>query len=692
MDVPREMPRPTYPSAPKGDVVDDFHGTAVADPYRWLEDPDSPETGTWVAAENALTAAFLQDSPVRERIKARLTRLWDYPRYGVPQHEGDRYYFWKNDGLQNQPVLYSQPSLDAPPTPVLDPNTLSADGTAAVTNLRFSKDGHLAAYGLSHGGSDWQEIHLRDCVAATDRPDVIRWCKFAGIAWAPGGDGFYYNRFPEPGTVDPADESNFQRVYWHTLGTDQAADRLVYERPDFKELGFSPQATDDGAYLVLHVWRGTEPENRFYYRPLNGDDQPFVRLLDDADARYDFVDNVGPLFYFLTDLDAPRGRVIAIDVTDPARERWREVIPQGEDPIDEVALINDELVVITLHDVHHRVQRYSRDGALLGEIALPGLGTVAGLEGRREATECFLGFAGFLYPLTTLRYDFRTGALTTLRAPELDFDPAGYETRQVFYKSKDGTRVPMFLTHRSDLVLDGENPTLLYGYGGFNISLTPSFTVHRLAWLEQGGVLAVANLRGGAEYGEAWHRAGILERKQNVFDDFIAAAEWLIAGGYTRRERLAIQGGSNGGLLVAACETQRPDLFGAVLCQVPVADMLRYHRFTVGRYWTTDYGDADADPAHFRFLYAYSPVHNVRPGTAYPPTLITSADTDDRVVSAHAKKFAAALQAAQAGQNPILLRVETKAGHGAGKPTTKQIEEQADLYSFLFKVLAVPYR
>ena len=702
-----------YPPARKGDVVEDYHGTAVADPYRWLEDPDAAETVAWVEAENAVTASYLGRGPLREQLRARLTRLWDYPRYGVPEREGDRYYFWKNDGLQNQPVLYRQarPEAAAEATPVLDPNTLSADGTAAVMNLRFTRDGRLAAYGVSRSGSDWQDLHVRDCDAATDFPDVVRWCKFAGIAWAPDASGFYYNRFPEPGTVAPEDASNFQRVYWHTLGTGQDGDRLVFERPDFKELGFSPRTTDDGAYLVLHVWRGTEPENRFYYRPLtapaapdgapgagSGADAPFVRLLDEADARYDFVDNAGSLFYFNTDLDAPRGRVIAIDVERPEREHWQEIVPQGDHPIDRVDLINDELVVTTLHDVHHRIQRYSRGGRPLGEIPLPGLGTVAGLSGRREDAACFLGFTSYLYPLTCLRFDFATGELTTLRRPELDFDASGYETRQVFYPSRDGTRVPMFLTHRKGLALDGDNPTLLYGYGGFNISLTPAFTVHRLAWLEQGGVLAIANLRGGAEYGEAWHQAGILDRKQNVFDDFIAAAEWLIAGGYTRRERLAIQGGSNGGLLVAACETQRPDLFGAVLCQVPVADMLRYHRFTVGRYWTTDYGNAEADAAHFRFLYAYSPLHNVRPGTAYPPTLITSADTDDRVVSAHAKKLAATMQAAQAAPPgataaaPILLRVETRAGHGAGKPTTKQIDEQADLYAFLFRALDVPYR
>jgi prolyl oligopeptidase len=456
--------RPAYPPAPKGDVVDDYHGTPVPDPYRWLEDPDAPQTVAWVEAQNALTASFLGQGDARERLRERLTRLWDYPRYGLPQREGQRYYYWKNSGLQNQPVLYAQPQLDAPEAAVLDPNTLSPDGTAAVMNLRFSRDGRLAAYGVSRSGSDWQDLHVRDMESGVDFPDVIRWCKFAGIAWTPDARGFFYNRFPEPGTVAPEDVSNFQRVYWHTLGTAQEDDRLVYERPDFKELGFAPRATDDGAYLTLHVWRGTEPENRFYYAPLDpsAGDSAIVRLLDEADARYDFIDNADSLFYFVTDLDAPRGRVIAIDVEQPQREHWREIVPQGDDPIDQATLIHDELIVVTLHDVHHRVQRYSRDGALLGEIP-PGLGTVAGISGRREDAEAFLGFTGYLDPLTTLRYDFASGELSTLRAPELDFDAARYETRQVFYPSKDGTRIPMFLTHRKGLALDGANPTLLYG-------------------------------------------------------------------------------------------------------------------------------------------------------------------------------------------------------------------------------------
>ncbi|MGH2369286.1 MAG: prolyl oligopeptidase family serine peptidase, partial [Chloroflexota bacterium] len=410
------------------------------------------------------------------------------------------------------------------------PNTFSEDGTVAVSGSSFTADGRLLAYGLSRSGSDWQELHVRDCGTATDHADVIRWCKFAGMAWKPDGSGFYYNRLPEPGAVAPEDENNYQKVYWHALGTTQADDRLVYERPDAKELGFTPFATDDGAYLGLHVWRGTEPENRFYYRPMPaGDDADVVRLLDEADARYDFIDNAGSVFYFHTDLDAPRGRVIAIDIARPQREHWRELVAQGDDPIEQVAMVHDRLVVVYLHDVHHQIRLYTREGEPRGEIALPGLGAVSGLRGKRTDTELFFGFSSFLHPTMVMRYDFTTSTVETIRASEIDFDPSGYETRQVFFRSKDGTRVPMFLTHRQGILLDGANPTLLTGYGGFTISLTPSFSVHRLVWLEQGGVLAVANLRGGGEYGEAWHRAGILDRKQNVFDDFIAGAEWLIA-------------------------------------------------------------------------------------------------------------------------------------------------------------------
>ncbi|UCC22043.1 MAG: S9 family peptidase, partial [Planctomycetota bacterium] len=447
--------------------------------------------------------------------------------------------------------------------------------------------------------------------------------------------------------------------------------------------------TDDGKFLILHVYRGTDVKNRVYYRPVDSS-APFVRLLDDADALYDFVGNDGPLFYFHTDLDAPRGRIIAIDVNNPAPENWREILPQQSDPIDFGDFINNQFVVACLHHVHHQLKIYDTSGSLVRQIPLPTLGTVSGLSGKQHHTEMFFSFTSFLFPSTSYRYDFTTDRLTVVHEPQIDFDPSPYETRQVFYHSKDGTRVPIFVTHKKGLALDANNPTLLYGYGGFAISLKPSFSVSRLIWLEQGGVYALANLRGGAEYGEDWHKAGMLDKKQNVFDDFIAAAKWLIDNKYTGPDKLAIMGGSNGGLLTASCMLQRPDLYGAVVCRVPVTDMLRYHKFTVGRYWIPEYGNAEADPNVFEYLYAYSPLHNVKTGAEYPTILVTSADTDDRVVPAHAKKFVATLQAEASRKNPILLRVETKAGHGAGKPTTKRIEELADIYAFLFKTLNVP--
>jgi prolyl oligopeptidase len=672
-----------YPPARQADVVEDYHGTLVSDPYRWMEDPDDPEVLDWVAAQNRLTREYI-DGPTRERIEQRLTKLWNYPRYSLPYRKGERYFFWKNDGLQNQSVLYVQEGLEGEPRVLLDPNRLSPDGTIAVAGISISQDGSLLAYRLSESGSDWQTIHIREVNSGLDYPEVLQWCRFAGIAWKPDNSGFYYDRYPEPGVVPEAERKYHNRVFWHQLGTPQAEDRLVYERPDNKELGFAPIVTDDGQYLILHVWHGTDEQNRIYYRPVASDGS-FVRLLDEADAGYYFIDNDGPVFYFQTDLEAPRGRIIAIDTDRPDRDRWREIVPQTERVLAFVTMVNDQFVTAYLEDAHHRLFVYDRNGRPVREIDLPTIGSIAGLSGRREDPFMFFGFQSFLYPRTIFRYDLVTGERSLFHAPEIDFDPDRYETRQVFVTSKDGTRVPMFLTHRKNLELNGENPTLLYGYGGFKISLTPSFSIPRLVWLEQGGVFALANLRGGGEYGEEWHRAGMLANKQNVFDDFIAAAEWLIAAGYTQTSRLAILGRSNGGLLVAACMVQRPDLFGAVVCGVPVIDMLRYHRFTIGKYWAGEYGNAEENPDHFRFLYAYSPLHNVQPGTTYPPTLVTTADTDDRVVPAHAKKFVATLQAADTGENPILLRVETKAGHGHGKPTTKVIQEWSDIYGFLFR-------
>lgn len=681
------MQRPiNYPPTRLGDVVDHYHGAPVLDPYRWLEADDAPETQSWTAAQNGLTRRLLDELPDQEPINARLTALWNYARVSAPLRRGTRYFFTKNDGLQNQPVLYRLDRLDGEPTPLIDPNTLSEDGAVALINQNYSRDGRFLAYSLAQSGSDWNEIHVHDVEAGADTGDLIQWVKFSNVAWLPDNSGFFYARYPAPGEMAGEPPSTHHRVYFHTLGAPQSADLLVYARPDARDLGFDPQVTEDGRYLILHVWEGTDRRNRFYYRDLAGDG-PIVRLIDTLEARYEFIANDGPLFYFNTDLDAPTGRIIAINVAQPAREGWREIIPAGPDVVDFSLMVNGRFVLAVLHHAHHKLYIFGRDGRLEREIGLPTLGAIWELAGKPGDTELFINFQSFLYPPTILRYDFNTAELTVFHQPQVDFDPAQFITRQIFFTSKDGTRVPMFLTHKKDLAHDGNNPTLLYGYGGFSVNLPPVFNPARLLWLERGGVYAQANLRGGNEYGEAWHAAGMLENKQNVFDDFISAAEWLFSSGHTRPERLAIEGRSNGGLLVAACMLQRPDLFGAVHCAVPVTDMLRYHKFTAGRYWIPEYGNAEENPDHFAFLSAYSPVHNVRQDAIYPPILITTADTDDRVVPMHARKLAAALQAADNGGGPVLLRVETRAGHGLGKPTGKLIAEATDVYSFLWAMV-----
>ena len=682
-----------YPAARKSDVVDDYHGTRVPDPYRWLEDPDSPESRAWIEAQNRLTAAYLAEIPARRAIRERLTKLWNYPKYGTPFRKGGRYFFFKNDGLQNQSVLYKQASLTANPETLLDPNLLSEDGTVALSTLAVSDNGRLLAYGTSASGSDWEEFRVRDIATGQDRTDHLKWIKFSGASWSKEGAGFFYSRYPEPTDKALTDVNRFQRLYYHRLGADQAQDVLVYERPDQPDWGMNAEVTDDGRYAVLQVWLGTDRRNRVYYLDLKDAKRPkvtgdVVRLLDDFDASYAFVGNDGPVFYFLTDLDAPRKRVIAIDTRHPERARWREIIPQGPDVLDGVQIIHETFVANYMHDASSRLRLFALDGRFVTDLPLPTLGSIGGISGERRDDEMFYAFTSFLYPTTIFRYDFKRGVTSTFKTPAIDFDPSGYDTKQVFYTSKDGTRVPMFITHKKGLRLDGSNPTYLYGYGGFNISLTPSFSVAMLAWLEMGGVYAVPNLRGGGEYGEEWHQGGMHEKKQNVFDDFIAAAEYLIAQGYTSTPKLAIAGGSNGGLLVGAAITQRPELFGAALPAVGVMDMLRFHKFTIGWAWVTDYGSADS-AAQFPYLYKYSPLHNIRAGTRYPATLVTTADHDDRVVPGHSFKFTAALQAAQAGPQPVLIEIETKAGHGAGKPTSKLIEEQADRFAFLVRNLGM---
>jgi prolyl oligopeptidase len=676
-----------YPNARIQDLVEDFHGTPVADPYRWLEDPASPESRAWTDAQNTLTQKYL-DHPSRSAFHGRMMELWNYARYTLPQKAGNRYFFWKNDGLQNQPVLYMQDSLEAEPVMVIDPNTFSREGTVAVMSLEFSKDGRYMAYSTATKGSDWQEIHIRDLETGQKFFEVLQHVKFSGIAWSPDNKGFYYNRYPDSDTVAPGEETYYNHVCWHEVGTDQSDDLLVYEHPEQKDWSLYPQLTEDGQYLFISLHSGTDRRNGLIWRREADRNAAFQPLRPLGEAAWRLIANQGTHCYFQTDADAPTGKVVIIDLEAPAQDKT--LIPAGDEAIAFALRAADTLVVGYLHHAHHILKRFDLQGQYLGEISLPAMGAVNDLFGKPHLDELFIGFSSFLFPARSYRYDLATGAMTLLRAPEIAFDMEAYETTQVFVTSKDGTEVPMFLTMRKGLQPDGNNPVMMYGYGGFRNALTPHFSVSLLPWLEQGGIYAHVNLRGGSEYGTEWYQAGTLERKQNVFDDFIAAGEWLVAQQWTQPRYLAIRGGSNGGLLVAACMVQRPDLFGAVLCQVPVIDMLRYHRFTIGRYWISDYGNAE-NPDQFPYMYAYSPLHNVKAGAAYPPVLITTADHDDRVVPAHAKKFAATLQAANP-QNLTLLRVETAAGHGAGKPLAKVTEEYADLYAFLFHVMQRAYQ
>lgn len=679
-----------YPPTDQVDQVDNYHGTQVADPYRWLEDPNSKQTKDWIEAQNQVTFGYLEAISGREKLKERLTQLWNYEKFGVPFKEGDRYFYFKNDGLQNQSVLYTLSSLEAEPRVLLDPNLLSEDGTVALSGLEISEDGNLMAYGLSSAGSDWQEWQVRDVETGADLEDHLRWIKFSGASWTQDGQGFFYSRYDEPDPEAYLEEINyFQKLYYHRVGTTQAEDLLIYDRPDQKEWGFDGSVTEDGRYLIISIWQGTDPKNLVFYKDLSDPDAKVVELINQFEADYSFIGNEGALFWFRTDLDAPRGRVIAIQTQTPDREQWQEVIPEAAETLEDVGLLNNQFVADYLKDAHTQIKRFNLAGRFLGEIALPGVGSVGGFGGKRQDTETFYSFTSFTTPPTIYRYDFQQDESTLFRQPTVDFNPDDYQTQQVFYASKDGTRVPMFITHKKGLQRNGQNPTYLYGYGGFNISLTPSFSVSNLIWMELGGVLAVPNLRGGGEYGEAWHQGGTKANKQNVFDDFIAAAEWLIDHQYTNSKKLAIAGGSNGGLLVGACMTQRPDLFAAALPAVGVMDMLRFQKFTIGWAWASDYGSSE-NPEDFPALYAYSPLHNLKPGTNYPATLITTADHDDRVVPAHSFKFAATLQAAHQGEAPVLIRIETKAGHGAGKPTTKIIEEISDRWAFLVQVLEIP--
>jgi prolyl oligopeptidase len=683
----------TYPTARKVEQTDDYFGTTVSDPYRWMEDVDSAELKTWIDAENELTQAYLSQVKSGETMQKRLMELINFERYTAPARRGARYFYSHNSGLQNQNVIYWQEGLEGEPKVLLDPNTFSVDGTVAISGMSITDDGSLAAYSIADAGSDWVKWHVRDVATGEDLPDIVEWSKFSGAAWLKDGSGFFYEGYDAPEAEALKAANYFHKVFFHKLGTPQSEDKLIFDRPDDKELNLGAQVTDDGRYLVLHQSKGTSPNNELAVLDLQGEFQrpqsTILRLIDTADATYAPINNDGSLFWLLTTLDAPNGRVISIDLDHPERENWKTVIPESKNKLSDISIIDNTFIANYLADAQSLIELRSLDGQLIERLKLPAIGTAYGFGGLREDTETFYQFTNFTTPGTIYRLDMKTRQSTVYRQPKLLFDPALYETTQIFYTSKDGTRVPMFVSHKKGLTVDGSAPTLLYAYGGFNVPLMPEFSSAHVMWMEMGGVYAQPSLRGGGEYGEAWHDGGTRLNKQNVFDDFIAAAEWLIANKYTSAAKLAISGGSNGGLLVAACELQRPDLFGAVIAQVGVMDMLRFDKFTIGWAWKEEYGSPSENAEEFAAIYKYSPLHNIRNGEAYPATLITTGDHDDRVYPAHSFKYTAALQAAQPGLNPILIRVETRAGHGAGMPLSKRIEATVDQYAFLVRELRV---
>ncbi len=676
-----------YPVAKKSDHIDEYFGVFVPDPYNWLEEDvrNSDEVRQWVTAENKITFDYLKQLPNRDQIENRLTELWNYEKFSAPFKIADQYYFFKNNGLQNQNVLFSKQSLDAESTMVIDPNTWSEDGTIALGGLAFSDDGKYIAYGIQDGGSDWRTWRVMDASGKL-LDDKLEWLKFTSASWDHESQGFYYSRFPKPQEGEAFQSTNLNnKVYYHKVGTPQSEDTLVYEDPQNPDWGFGAEVTEDGRYLIITVSKGTDAKYRIYYKPLQGEQSEFTTLIDNFENEYSFIGNKNAVFYFKTDRNTPNGSVIAIDTANRDEEHWTTILPEAEESLSSVGWVNDMLVAHYLKDAKTQIKIHNLDGSFVRNVDFPGIGTANGFGGKQNYRETFYTFSSFATPPSIYRYDMVTGESKLLRQAKVDFDSDDYEIKQVFYNSKDGTRVPMFIAHKKGLELTGDNPTLLYGYGGFNISLTPGFSVSRLQWMEMGGVFAMANLRGGGEYGEKWHKAGTKTQKQNVFDDFIGAAQWLIENEYTSSKHLGIQGGSNGGLLVGACMAQRPDLFAACLPAVGVMDMLKFQNWTAGRYWVDDYGSSAASKDEFDALLAYSPYHNLADGTEYPPTLVTTADTDDRVVPGHSFKFAARLQEAHAGDAPVLIRIETRAGHGSGKPTAMIIEEYADVWAFLAK-------
>ncbi|MDE5578798.1 MAG: prolyl oligopeptidase family serine peptidase [Alistipes sp.] len=676
-----------YPDTERGKTVDSYFGTSVADPYRWLEDDNSEATAAWVVAENAVTNDYLSQIPFRKAIRKRLTELWNYPKQGIPTRHGDAWYWFYNDGLQNQSVLCRADAPDGEGEVFLDPNSLSDDGTVALSAVSFSDDGKYCAYSVAASGSDWVKILVLDVASGALTDDRIEWVKFSGAEWAPDSKGFYYSAYDAPKKGVYSSQNQFQKVYYHALGTPQSSDVLVYHDPAHPLRYFSAWPSDDGKWLFVTASEGTSGSEILYKRV---GDRRFRTLLPGFDADYEFVDCRNDQFYYTSNAGASNRRLLKLDLNRP-RKPAEVVIPEQEQLLEAVSTGGDCLFAIYLQDAQHKVVQYGFDGSLIRSVGLPAIGSLSGFGGKKEDAGFYYALSNYTSPSTLYRFDIASGASELFKAPEVRFDPELFVTEQVFYPSKDGTRVPMFITRRKDMRLDGTNPCLLYAYGGFQINLTPGFNPSALMFVEQGGIYCVANLRGGSEYGEAWHKAGMLANKQNVFDDFIAAAEYLVAEKYTSSDRLAIHGGSNGGLLVGACEVQRPDLYAVCLPAVGVMDMLRYHKFTIGWGWAVEYGSSDSEE-QFAYIYKYSPLHNIKEGTAYPATLVMTADHDDRVVPAHSFKFAAQLQYAQAGDAPILIRIESNAGHGAGKPTSKRIDEAADMYAFLFQNIGVPYR
>lgn len=673
-----------YPDTKKVEVVDDYFGTKMADPYRWLEDDNSEETANWVIEQNKVTDEYLSKIPFRDKLKDRFEKLYNFPKYGSPFRAGDKYYFFKNDGLQNQSVMYVKNNLEGEAKVFFDPNKLSEDGTVSLATFAFSKDGKTFAYATASGGSDWNEYFVMDVESGKKLTDHLKWIKFSGMAWK--DNGFFYSRFPEPTGSELSTKNQFSKVYYHKIGDDQSKDVVIYEDASKPDRGFSAGTTEDERFLIIYFSEGTS-NNGFLVKDLSDPNSKFVSIVDDLNNNYGIVDNVGDKLLVQTDYNASNYKLIMIDPKNPSRENWKDVIPEKKDVLQGIQILGGKIVATYMQDAANHAYFYNLDGTLDSEINLPTLGSV-GFSGRREDNIAFYSFTSFTFPSTIYKLDINTKKSELYQQIELDFDFDNYETKQVFYQSKDGTKVPMFIVHKKGLKLDGNNPTYLYSYGGFNISMNPSFSTSRLMFLENGGVYAMPNIRGGGEYGEAWHKAGMLDKKQNVFDDFIAAAEYLIKEGYTSPSKLACAGGSNGGLLIGAVINQRPDLFKVAIPQVGVMDMLRFHKFTIGYYWAVEYGSSD-DAEQFKYLYKYSPLHNIKSGLNYPATLVTTADHDDRVVPAHSFKYIATLQEHYKGENPVLIRIETKAGHGAGKPTSKIIEEVADLWGFVFYNLGI---